>query len=364
MIHGYLASDIPGVIDAERFLLSLVLGSNVSLRQRSRRTWRLGEVMEPFLEILERHGALVVFGTVLAEQIGLPLPALPLLVAAGILIGTGHMGLGSTLLAAFLAALLADIAWYVAGRRRGRGVLGWLCRIALEPDSCVKRTEDFFLKHGPHSLVVAKFVPGLSTIAPPLAGIVGLGLPAFLFYDGLGAAIWAGSSVGLGYMFSDRVEQALAYGNHLAPVAAVALLGTLAAYVAFKAVRRRRLGAVPRITVEELTEKLRMDEPPLVIDVRPKVVVDVEPGIPSAWAISLDELVRRHRELPRHRELVLYCACPDDVASAQGALLLQQKGFTHARPLAGGLQAWRRHAGRIEKSSAPAGTPVTVAMAR
>jgi membrane protein DedA with SNARE-associated domain len=128
--------------------------------------------MDVMTDILHRHGSLVVFGVVLAEQLGLPLPALPLLVAAGVLIGTGHLGLFPAVGAAFVATLLADWLWYVAGQRRGRPILTLLCRIALEPDTCVRRTENVFRTHGPHALVLAKFVPGLSTIAPPLAGVV------------------------------------------------------------------------------------------------------------------------------------------------------------------------------------------------
>ena len=135
--------------------------------------------MESLTNMLAQHGALVLFAVVFAEQVGLPFPALPLLVAGGVLVGTGHLAWSSALGAAILATLMADAIWYLAGQWRGRPVLGLLCRIALEPDACVRRTEDFFLRHGPKSLIVAKFIPGLSTIAPPLAGIVGLSVPCF-----------------------------------------------------------------------------------------------------------------------------------------------------------------------------------------
>ncbi len=148
--------------------------------------------METAGELLGQHGAWVLFGGVLAEQLGLPFPALPLLVAAGVLVGTGHLSWSGALVAAISGALLADVIWFFAGRWRGRPVLTLLCRIALEPDACVRRTEDVFRRYGVRSLLVVKFIPGLSTIAPPLAGIVGLGLPLFLLYDALGAVVWAG----------------------------------------------------------------------------------------------------------------------------------------------------------------------------
>lgn len=302
--------------------------------------------MHETIQFLTEYGPLVLFVVVFVEQIGLPLPALPVLVAAGVLAGTGHLNLWIALGVTVSAALAADWIWFELGRRQGRRVLDVLCRIALEPDSCVRRTEDFFIKHGLHSLVVVKFIPGLSTITPPLAGIVGLGVPLFLLYDGLGAVIWAWSGLGIGYVFSDQIEQAVTYAEQVAPAATGMALGVLVLYIAHKAVsRRRQLRDVPRITVEQLTEKLRTEEPPLLIDVRPRASAEAEPGIPSAVLMSLDELTRRHHELPRHRDVVLYCGCPNDVTSAQGTLLLHKRGFTRVWPLAGGIEAWRRHGG-------------------
>jgi membrane protein DedA with SNARE-associated domain/rhodanese-related sulfurtransferase len=298
--------------------------------------------MNEALLFLMQYGAAVLFAVVFIEQVGLPFPAFPLLIAAGVLAGTGHMNPWVALGITVLAALAADWIWYVLGRRRGRRILDWLCRIALEPGSCVRKTEDFFLKHGPHALVFAKFIPGLSTIAPPLAGIVGLGIPVFLLYDGIGAVIWAGSGLGIGYAFSDHIEEAFAYGGLMAPVSTIGGIAAFVLYILYKALsRRRQLRGIPRITVQELTDRLKSDEPPLLIDVRPLARAEAEPGIPSALLMSLDEMTRRHQELPRHRDLVVYCGCPEDVVSAQGALLLQKKGFTRVWPLAGGIEAWR-----------------------
>jgi len=317
--------------------------------------------MNETIQFLTEYGPLVLFAVVFVEQIGLPLPALPVLVAAGVLAGTGHVNLWIALGVTVSAALAADWIWFELGRRQGRRVLDVLCRIALEPDSCVRRTEDFFTKHGPHSLMAAKFIPGLSTIAPPLAGIVGLGVPLFLLYDGLGAVVWAGSGLGIGYLFSDQIEQAVIYAEQVAPVATGAAIGALVLYIAHKAVSRcRQLRDVPRITVEELRGKLRTDEPPLLIDLRPRASAEVEPGIPSAVLMSLDELIRRHHELPRHRDLVLYCGCPKDVTSVQGTILLHKRGFTRVWPLAGGIEAWRRHGGTSAGRDYEAGPAVAV----
>ena len=298
--------------------------------------------MESVGELLEQHGALVLFAGVLAEQLGLPFPALPLLVAAGVLVGTGHLSLSGAVIAALSATLLADIVWFLAGRWRGRPVLALLCRIALEPDACVRRTEDFFRKHGVQSLLVAKFIPGLSTIAPPLAGIVGLPFPLFLLYDALGSAVWAGAGLGFGLLFTEQVELALTYSEQAVPALLIAAVVLLPTYIVWKAWHvRRQLQAVPRMTVLELLDKLEAPDPPLLIDVRTRLAVEAEAGIPHALHIPLDELANRHGELPRFRDLVLYCRCPADAASAQAVLLLQRKGFSRVWPLAGGLDAWR-----------------------
>ncbi len=314
-----------------------------SVARGSNREWQgSGTVMSETAQFVTQFGVLVLFVVVFVEQVGLPVPAIPVLVAAGALAGTGRVDLWLALGVTVFAALAADWIWYELGRRQGRRVLTLLCRIALEADACIRRTEAFFTRHGPHSLVVAKFIPGLSTIAPPLAGVVGLAAPAFLFYDALGAVIWAGSSLGLGYAFSDQIERAVAYAEQVAPVAMMAVAGALVVYIIYKArARRGQLKVVPRMTVAQLTERLKGETPPLLIDVRSRASAEAEPGIPLAWSIPVDELIRRHRELPRDRDLVLYCDCPEDASSAHGALLLHTKGFTRAWPLAGGLRAWR-----------------------
>jgi membrane protein DedA with SNARE-associated domain len=164
--------------------------------------------MEETLHFLTQHGAVVLFVVVFMEQIGLPVPALLFLIAAGALVGTGQMAVGAAVGSAVLVALVGDQLWYELGRHRGRQVLNWLCRISLEPTACVRRTEEFFIRYGARSLVVAKFVPGLSTITPSLAGIVGLRLPQYLLYNGAGTILWVSTGVGLGYACSDQFEQA------------------------------------------------------------------------------------------------------------------------------------------------------------
>ena len=297
--------------------------------------------MNETLYFLTQYGSVLLFVVVLVEQVGLPVPALLFLIAAGALVGTGQMALSVAVGSAVLAALLGDQLWYELGRRRGRRVLNWLCRISLEPTSCVRRTEEFFTRHGMRSLVVAKFVPGLSTIAPALAGIVGLRMPQYLLYNGLGTILWVGSGIGLGYAFSDQLEQAVSVVAHLGPTMVLILLGGVAGYVAYKVWHHFRMGRrVPRLTVQQVTEKISAGEDPVFIDLRSHGARREVPGIPGSLPLSVEEVIAGHRDLPRDRDVILYCACPQDAASVQAAKRLREKGLARVWPLAGGIEAW------------------------
>jgi membrane protein DedA with SNARE-associated domain/rhodanese-related sulfurtransferase len=297
--------------------------------------------MNETLYFLTQYGSVLLFVVVLVEQVGLPVPALLFLIAAGALVGTGQMALSVAVGSAVLAALLGDQLWYELGRRRGRRVLNWLCRISLEPTSCVRRTEEFFTRHGMRSLVVAKFVPGLSTIAPALAGIVGLRMPQYLLYNGLGTILWVGSGIGLGYAFSDQLEQAVSVVAHLGPTMVLILLGGVAGYVAYKVWHHFRMGRrVPRLTVQQVTEKISAGEDPVFIDLRSHGARREVPGIPGSLPLSVEEVIAGHRDLPRDRDVILYCACPQDAASVQAAKRLHEKGLARVWPLAGGIEAW------------------------
>jgi membrane protein DedA with SNARE-associated domain/rhodanese-related sulfurtransferase len=299
--------------------------------------------MNETLDFLTQHGSIVLAVVVFAEQVGLPIPALPFLIAAGALVGTGQIGLGIAATSALVAAMAGDQLWFELGRRRGRGVLNWLCRISLEPTSCVRRTEELFLRHGVRSLIVAKFVPGLSTIAPPLAGIVGLSMSQYLLFNGLGTLLWVGSGIGLGLLFSDQLDQVLSVGAHIGPTVGLILVAGVAGYVVYKAFHRYRMDHVPRLSVAQMMDKFASGDHPLVIDLRAPGDHQEVPGIPGAQPVALDELLSRQHDLPRDRDIILYCACPRDAASVQATLMLRKLGFVRVWPLAGGLDAWREH---------------------
>jgi len=267
--------------------------------------------MDGAIDVLVRYGYVVVFGWVFAEQIGLPIPAAPVLLAAGALAGTGRLSLALVLVLAALASLGSDTIWYWIGRTRGGRVLGWLCRIALEPDSCVRRTQSVFSVHGARSLLVAKFVPGFSTAAPPLAGIIRMPPLRFVVFTGLGGLIWAGVFAGVGWLFSRQLETAAAYVARLGSGAVALAVAGLGGYIAWKFVARQRfLRAIriARITPEELKTRLDAGDDVMIVDLRARIDFDAEPSIiPGALHLMTEELEARHQEIPRDRDIVLYC---------------------------------------------------------
>ncbi len=267
--------------------------------------------MNENLDFLVRHGEALLFAFVFLEQLGLPIPSMPLLLAAGALVGMGKLDPVAVVGLSALAAVGADVIWYELGRRKGIGVLQFLCRVSLEPDSCVRRTEDVFARHGARSLLVAKFVPGLSTAAPPLAGIFRMRRPRFFLLDLAGAAIWIATFVGLGIAFRDQLETIGALANRLGGWLIVVLVAALGAWIAAKFVRRQRFIRklrVDRITPEELKRKLDSGEDVVVVDLRGSLDFEAEPEtIPGARRLDAAELDQASDELARAPEVILYC---------------------------------------------------------
>jgi membrane protein DedA with SNARE-associated domain len=267
--------------------------------------------MNAIIEVLARYGYAVVFGSVLAEQIGLPVPAIPILLAAGGLAGSGRLNLVLLLAGAGIASLIADTVWYWIGRTGGARVLGWLCRISLERDSCVRRTSRAFGTYGAYSLIFAKFVPGYSTVAPPLAGIVGMPVLKFTLFSGLGGVLWAGAFVVVGWIFSSQLELVAEYATHLGARAVVLVVAGFVGYIVWKYVSRQRFLRkirIARIQPEELKSMLDAGQDVLVVDVRDRLDFEAEPSIiPGALHLSIEEMETRHSEIPREREIVLYC---------------------------------------------------------
>jgi len=296
-------------------------------------------------QFLVDHGASVLFWVVFVEQLGLPLPAIPLLIAAGALVGAGKMSAATAVLIPVVASLPPDMAWYYLGRIKGGKVLGFLCRISLEPDSCVRSTENLFHQYGARSLLVAKFVSGFSTVAPPLAGMVGMSAAMFVLYDAVGALIWAGASAGVGALFSNQLEQLVRLFDQTGGLLLSLVCLGLTGFIGYKFYHRQKFLRglrMAKISVEELKERLDAGDPITVVDVRHPISLELDPEtIPGALNLLLEEIDHRHHEIPRDQDIVLYCTCPNEVSSARTALLLKRKGIHRVRPLEGGLDAWR-----------------------
>ena len=308
--------------------------------------------MPQALEFLLRHIEIVVFLTVLAEQVGLPVPAIAVLLAAGAVAGDGQASLILLTVLSVIACLLGDMLWFELGRHRGRQTLSLLCRIALEPDACVRRTENFFLIHGIRALILAKFIPGLSTLAPALAGLFRISIGRFLLFNGAGALLWSFSFLLLGYVFSDQIgyvaELAMQFGKTATAIIAAGLGG----YVLYKYLHRQKLLRelrMARISPTELKQLMDDGHRSVVVDLRGALDHVADPyTIPGALRISAEELEERHQDIPRDRDVILFCACPNEATAARMALILRRKGITRVRPLAGGIDAWRELAYPLE----------------
>jgi membrane protein DedA with SNARE-associated domain/rhodanese-related sulfurtransferase len=309
---------------------------------------------------LERNAVPFVFVNVLLQQLGLPVPAVPTLLLAGSLVAA-PTALAQMLGAAIIASLIADWVWYGAGRAFGYRVLAGLCRLSINPASCVTQTESRFVRWGMPSLVVAKFIPGFSTVAPPIAGALRMSLSGFMVASGLGALLWAGLALGAGWLMRGAAPEAIAMlDRHTA--AAALLLGVAAAiwlgWKLWQMRRFRQLSSVPHITPGELLAALQSTDAPLVIDLRGPVMVAETGPIAGAVVAEHDRLADAVRDWPKERPIVTLCACPQDAGAVHAARHLLDQGFLSVRPLAGGYDAWLRLQGQ-ERHGARAAVPLT-----
>ncbi len=257
------------------------------------------------------YGLPLIFGIVLLEQLGLPIPAIPVLIVAGALSIDAGLSAWKVLCAAVAASLIADSLWFLLGRSQGNRILKALCRISLSPDSCVRQTESVFERWGMPSLLVAKFIPGFSTVAPPMAGATRAGFGPFLLYDGGGALLWAGAGVAGGMLFHRAIDRALDFLASIGSLAFAVLGAGLVLFIAFKWWQRRRFYKVlrmARISVEDLRRMMDEGQSPLVLDVRTVKGRSVDPRrIRGAAVLDVYNLDVELKELPRDREIILYC---------------------------------------------------------
>lgn len=296
--------------------------------------------------LLEQHGLTLVFLNVLVEQAGLPVPAYPMLMVAGAL-GVQGSGpsIGAVLAAVVVACLIADTLWYLAGRRIGQPMLRSICKVSLSQDSCIRQTQSLYLRLGPRSLIFGKLLPGAGALSTAMAGMTATPFAVFLFYDALGAAVWAGAGLAIGAAFSDAIDTIINRFSDYGHAAMVAIGVALALFIAWRWWRRarlvRRTRRIPRMTVEELEARREAGDLPVVLDVRVSSDAGFE-RIAGALAVDPEAPFAHLDDSHRVRDIVIYCACPNEMSAALLAERLRAAGYPNTWALAGGFDAWKR----------------------
>jgi membrane protein DedA with SNARE-associated domain/rhodanese-related sulfurtransferase len=307
----------------------------------------------PAPDLLARYGTAVVFGWAFAVQAGVPAPAVPMLLGAGALSGSGHMGLALSIAAAMTAAVGADVVWYALGRAYGLRVFETLFRFSLDPDLLIRHAKERFAAHRARYLIVAKFLPGVNPLAAGLAGVVALRMDVFLLYAAVGALLWAGAWIMVGYLFADVIALIPTANARVRMPLLIASVAALILYIAIKYARRRRFLRhlhEARMDPVELKRRLDAGDPLVIVDLRTKLDLETDQyRIPGALWITAEGLRDpRHQRIPEASEIVFYCAEPREATSARMALWASSHGYRNLHPLSGGLEGWRRAGFAVE----------------
>ena len=302
--------------------------------------------MELPTHILLAYGYVLLFAWVLVEQFGIPLPATPVLLAAGALSADRKISFAVALLAGLTACLISDSSWFFIGRRYGHHVLRILCKLSMEPTVCVRKTQDSFGRRHGGILLYAKFIPGLATLAAPVAGQNGMSYPAFLLFDAIGAGLWMSSLLVAGRLFGDALKRDPGLFNWVGRFSGVLLVVGVLGFFIWRLYRRhmllRRLVRA-RLEPDQLKRQLDAGEPVYIVDLRHPLELIPDPfTLPGAVHVSPEALAARAHEIPRDRDIVLYCTCPSEATAAKTAMVLHKLGIERVRPLRGGFDEWKR----------------------
>jgi membrane protein DedA with SNARE-associated domain/rhodanese-related sulfurtransferase len=292
----------------------------------------------------------------LLHELGVPVPMTPTALVAGARAVTGTLSPLLLIVMIIAGMVIGNAAWFAAGRRYGSGVLKLLCRVSISPDTCVARTEGTFGRWGWSALVIGRFLPGVTLVAPPLAGALGMKWSTFLALTVAGSALFGLVVVGAGMLLYEQIDfvlqQLLIFGREAVGILAV----LLALYIGWRFWRRRIALAigVPRIDVQELRSLIDAGEPIELIDVRGRNANQLDQRqIPGAVVMHLDEIEAGRFVAARDRQIIVYCSCPNEASAAKAVQLLHKHGYLRARPLRGGLDAWMASE-RPVRSAAPA----------
>lgn len=298
------------------------------------------------LDFFIKYGYWILFLWVLIEQLGIPIPSAPIMLTAGTLTATHVMRLPLVLLAILLGSLVSDSIWYVMGQKYGGNVVKLLCRLSMESNTCVRRTENYFAKRGASALVVSKFIPGLGTVAAPIAGQSGMRYREFAFFDCVGILLWALAFTVGGRFFGDilrRNPNALALAARFGFLLFALLLLGFLAYRFFRQRAFIRELRTARIPPHELKDMIDRGQPVYIVDLRHPLDYLPDPRtIPGAVQLTPDKLVEHSEEIPRDRDVVLFCTCPSEATAAKMALAIRKLGVYRVRPLLGGFDEWKR----------------------
>jgi len=303
------------------------------------------------IEAIRDNPGWAVFVNVLLQQVGLPVPAVPTLMVAGSLT-LSSTGLAKLVTAAVLASVTADLLWYQAGRVFGYRVLSGLCRLSINPGSCVSETEARFIRWGVWSLVIAKFVPGFSIVAPPIAGSLRMSPLRFIAAAGLGAGLWAAIAIGAGWYLREKIQASLDAINQHATEAIGALVIAVVLWLGWKfwqKYRFERMAAIPHILPEDLVAILQSSTPLLLLDLRGGTTISQAGSIAGATPADLDSLPGVVVGLTKHHQIVTFCACPGDATAVSAATKLIGMGFSSVRPLKGGYEGLRSHLAQLNE---------------
>ncbi|QMV18522.1 sulfurtransferase [Granulicella sp. 5B5] len=313
------------------------------------------------LQVIEHHGYAVTAIAFFAGSCGLPVPLSVVLLTAGAAAHGGSLNFWLVLASAFAAALFGDTLMFFGGRYTGWWLLAGLCQISMNPDVCIFSSAHTFHKRGPETLLIAKFIPGLGTVAAPLAGSLNMRLPRFLRLDSLGVLFYVTVWSSTGFLFASLLRNVVRGVEQLGHVAATIFILALAAYVCWltvRSMRDSRYASVNKVAAQELLERMEMlhqaahDSLVVIADVRSHGYYD--PGMQRIKNSIRVEPNRLHEELVALREFMapeceiyLYCSCAREATSVRVAKMLEQESCS-TKVIRGGLKAWIKAGGPTE----------------
>ena len=299
--------------------------------------------MNTLVDLIQTYGLWLVFLITLLQSVGLPLPAFAVLIVTTAVTPATETNIIILILTGSLGTLAGDLILYFAGKRYGTGILGKLCKISMSPDTCVRSTGDIFERYGAPALTIVKFIPGLSTLAPVVAGVYAMRVTLFVFFSSIAALIYLGAAVTLGAVFRHQVDGLISALSHYGTMGGLFVVVLFGLYLLFKWLRRYRLirqFETDRLTVNDLIELIDGESNPVILDARPIDQRTRNGFIPGSVPIdenSFNDIADRYAG---HKEIVIYCSCPNEITAARYAEKLRKVGLKRIRPLVGGIDAW------------------------